>query len=165
MKTITLARIFSTFAVGLALLACPSRSHASSQAAEVMPVGDNTFSVTRTAKSAFSRDTEKLKAEVEEDAAKYCADQGKQLKVVSLSVKKPFFSTGYASATLVFKALTAVEIEQASATSAAASPSERPGNTGDMYNDLMKLDDLRKKGILTDDEFQSEKKKILARSK
>ena len=167
MKTITLGRILSTLAVGIALLGCPSLSLASAPAApEVVPLGDNTFSITRAATSAFSRDTEKLKAEVQEDAAKYCADQGKQLKVVDLSAKKPFFSTGYASAKIVFKPLTTAEIEQTNSGSAAANSSgERPGNTGDIYNDLMKLDDLRKKGILTDDEFQSEKRKVLARSK
>ena len=34
--------------------------------------------------------------------------------------------------------------------------------TDDLYAQLTKLDDLRKKGILTDEEFQAEKKKILS---
>ena len=35
----------------------------------------------------------------------------------------------------------------------------------DGYAELVKLDELRKKGIITEAEFQSEKKKVLARSK
>ena len=31
----------------------------------------------------------------------------------------------------------------------------------DLYTELMKLDDLRKKGILTDEEFDEQKKKLL----
>jgi hypothetical protein len=43
-------------------------------------------------------------------------------------------------------------------------PVERRLTTDELYNELVKLDDLRKKGILTDDEFQAEKKKLLSRS-
>lgn len=35
--------------------------------------------------------------------------------------------------------------------------------TDDLYARLVILDDLRKKGILTDEQFQAEKKKILSR--
>ena len=31
----------------------------------------------------------------------------------------------------------------------------------DLYSELMKLDDLRNKGILTDEEFEAQKKKLL----
>ena len=33
--------------------------------------------------------------------------------------------------------------------------------TKDVYSELMKLDELRKKGILTEEEFQTQKKKVL----
>ena len=42
--------------------------------------------------------------------------------------------------------------------------SEKPA-AGDLYTELIKLDDLRKRGILTEEEFQAEKKKVLSRSK
>ena len=35
-------------------------------------------------------------------------------------------------------------------------------STDELVTELTKLDDLRKKGILTDDEFQAEKKKVLS---
>ncbi len=39
-----------------------------------------------------------------------------------------------------------------------AQPSEKGP---DLYNELIKLDDLRKRGILTEEEFQAQKKKLL----
>jgi len=161
-KTTAPGRILSTFTLGIALLGCPAITHAKSVPSEITAIGENTFSLTRTARTALTRDTDQMKEELQADAAKYCADLGKQMKVIDLTAKKPFFGTGYASATIIFKAVTTAELEQANAH--ATSP-ERPSMTGDLYNDLTKLDDLRKKGILTEEEFQSEKKKVLARSK
>ncbi len=161
-QTNTLGRILSSFAVSILLLASPTLSPAAtSTPAQVVTLGNNTFSISRAATNGFNRDVEVLKTDVQEDAAKYCAAQGKELKVVELTAKRPFFGTGYASAKIVFKALNPGETDQP----AAGETSARLSGTGDMYNDLMKLDELRKKGILTDDEFQIEKKKVLARSK
>ena len=41
------------------------------------------------------------------------------------------------------------------------SPTRPAPSTEDIYTRLTKLDDLRKKGIITDDEFNAQKKKIL----
>jgi hypothetical protein len=134
-------------------------------------VGDNTFSITETGKTAFARDTDKMRADVQEQATSYCVAQGKQLKVLELTSEKPFFSTGYASAKIVFKAVAPGEVEPAPSMAATSNPAgssatmERPTATGDLYTDLMKLDELHRKGILTDKEFKAEKKKVLARSK
>jgi hypothetical protein len=134
-------------------------------------MGDNTWSITREAGSAFQRDLDKLKAEATEAATKFCADQGKQMRVISLTGKVPMFSTGYARAKIVFKALnpgdpelTAPVIEPGAPGPAVYAPVERRLTTDELYNELVKLDDLRKKGILTDDEFQAEKKKLLSHS-
>jgi hypothetical protein len=46
-------------------------------------------------------------------------------------------------------------------------PSQPPmiadGNkgTGDLYSEMLKLDDLKKRGLITDDEFQMQKRKLL----
>jgi hypothetical protein len=177
-NTSTLGRILPLFAIGLALLGSPLMSRASSPApAQVVPVGDNTFSITRTGKTAFDRDTDKMRADIREQATKYCATQGKELKILEITSDKPFFSTGYASAKIVFKAVAPGEVEPVSAPATAASASsmtnqdmtnhtvERATPTDELYNELMKLDELRQKGILTDKEFKAEKKKVLDRSK
>jgi len=38
---------------------------------------------------------------------------------------------------------------------------QEPDDKPDLYTELMKLDDLRDKGILTDEEFETQKKKLL----
>ena len=144
-------------------------------------MGNNTYSITRVARHALDRDIDALKAQAMEDATRFCATRGKQLKVVSMTEEKPWISVGYFKATIIFKALNAGDPELTSASApvaAYAQPTymastpppaptaapEKPVTTGDLYTALMQLDDLRKKGILTDEEFQSEKQKILKRS-
>lgn len=136
-------------------------------------MGDNTWSITREAGSAFNRDLDKLKAEVTDAATKFCADQGKQMKVISLTGKVPTFSLGYAHAKIVFMALNPGDPQLTAPVAVPGAPQmvyapapvvERHLTTDELYNELVKLDDLRKKGILTDDEFQAEKKKLLSRS-
>ena len=138
----------------------------SNAAPAIISAGDNTFSITRQASNGFSRDVEALKTEVQAEAAKYCAENGKQLRVVSLTSEKPRFALGYASAKIVFKALDAADPDLKPAPAITApGPIEHTTPTDDLYTELVKLDDLRKKGILTDEEFQSEKKKVLNRSR
>jgi hypothetical protein len=42
-----------------------------------------------------------------------------------------------------------------------AKPASQPEKVSDLYADLIKLDELRKRGILTEEEFQAQKKKLL----
>lgn len=135
-------------------------------------MGNNTFSITCEASNAFHRDIDKLKADATDAANKYCAEQGKQLRLISLTGKVPMFATGYARAKIVFQALNPGDpmlsmpvVEPGAAPAAAPLVMAPPRLTTDeLYSELVKLDDLRKKGILTDDEFQAEKKKLLSRS-
>ena len=147
-------------------------------------MGDNTFSITRVAKDGFHRNVEALKTQALEDAASFCAARGKQLKVVDVKQEKPWFSLGYCKATVVFKALNAGDPELTAAPPPApgsvrtiyiatsqpltAPPPpvvrEKPITTSELVTALTQLDDLRKKGILTEEEFQSEKQKVLKRS-
>ena len=194
-------RILSGLSFCLAMVGCTSNPR-------VISMGSNTYTVTREAATVFSRDTEALTAKAKEDAAKFCAARGKQLKVVDILVDKPFPTTGYAKAKIVFQAVdagdsslasepapvaagerpTPVEVTERPAPSTAGEKpapievnerpapitvsdrpapveiSERPA-TGDLYTELIKLDELRKRGILTEEEFQAEKKKVLNRSK
>jgi hypothetical protein len=163
--------------LSVSLLCLAPAGYASPPPAPVS-MGDNTYSITREAGSAFNRDIEKLKEDATDAASKFCADQGKQMKVISLTGKVPMFATGYAKAKIVFKALSPGDPELTSVPAAPGAPaSYAPGapapyyapaekhlTTDDLYNQLVKLDDLRKKGILTDDEFQAEKKKLLTHS-
>lgn len=147
-NTRTVGRIPSALAICVALAGCASNMH-------VVSMGNNTYTITRDAVTVFSRNTEVLKAQAKEDAAKFCASKGKQLKVVDITVEKPRLTTGYAKAKIVFQAVDAED----------SSPTVAPATVDLLYAELIKLDDLRKRGILTEEEFQAEKKKVLNRSK
>jgi len=167
--TVKLTPLGSLFSVALLCLA--SSGFASSPPPPPVSMGDNTWSIKCEAPNAFVWDVDKLKAEATDDATKFCADRGKQMKVISVTGKAPFFGTGYAWAKIVFKALDANDPELLAPVAVPGAPAqviyapvERRLTTDQLYSELVKLDDLRKKGILTDDEFQAEKKKLLSKS-
>ena len=162
MNTLPLRKIVSALCCYLALLGF---AHAADS--DAVPMGDNTYSITRKASSAFHRDTDVLKANAKDAAAKFCAAQSKEMKIISLTSERPLPTLGYAKAKIVFKALAAgdPELTRQPEPTIAISGTQVQANSGDLYSDLIKLDDLRKKGILTDDEFQVEKKKLLKRNR
>jgi hypothetical protein len=142
--------------------------------AQFQAIDGNTFAITRTATTGFDRDVEKFTQEAKEDAGKYCADKGKTLKILSVTSEQPHYGGGYSWAKVVFKALDAGDPaltapEPAPALVASGGTTTvtgvLPTYAGDLYAELLKLDDLRKRGLLTDKEFEQEKKKLLKRSK
>ena len=54
-----------------------------------------------------------------------------------------------------------VIIEKDSNISIDVTTKDKSENTKDVYTELIKLDDLRKKGIITEEEFEAQKKKLL----
>lgn len=145
------------------------------RASEVSPVtslGDNTYTLTVKASTKFTRNTTKLKNQGIEAAKDFCAKEGKQFKLVSADEDKQMYLVGpMAKVVLTFKALNAGDPELAGASTvatqpmvAAAPPPPPPRITTDELRDeLTKLDDLRKKGLLTDAEFDALKQKLLSR--
>jgi hypothetical protein len=148
-------------------------SAAEPAAPKVENLGNNTYRVSASATHKFTRNTEKLKAEATAAASAFCAAQGKQLKIVKVDESKSFYGVGdMAKATVTFKALDLSDPELAGSAVAAPSGSPTPSaapaaplTNEALYADLLRLDDLRKKGILTEEEFAAEKKKVLERSK
>jgi hypothetical protein len=136
---------------------------------KIESLGNNTYTATRQAKNAFNRDIDALKAAAMDDANKYCREHGKEIKVLSAVTDKPWFSTGYANAKIVFKALDAGDPEltrvpePVGAAAGAANLAVAPA--GDLYTEILKLDDLRKRGLLSDKEFEAQKKKLLKHSR
>jgi len=163
-KTSTLGRVLSPLLFCAVLLTCAAKVP---DLEPVVPLGDNTYSVVREASNTFMRDIEKLKAEARDAAEKFCSAQGKQMKEVSLVTEKPWPTIGLFKATLVFKAIKPGEQEPTPTVPSVAAvvSSNTAAGSDDFYSALIKLDDLRKKGILTDKEFDAQKKRILKNSK
>lgn len=134
---------------------------------QVVPLGNNTYRLTVKATHKFTRNTQKLKDRAREEAAQFCAKEGKQLKVVSFTEDKSFYLVGdFAQVTLTFQTLSPGDPQLVAPAEAPGKPAVTSGLTTEaLYADLLRLDDLHKKGILTDAEFDEEKKKVLARSK
>jgi hypothetical protein len=135
------------------------------------PLGDDTYTVTVHATHKFTRNTKKLEALATEAAEAFCAKEGKVMMLVSTDDKRGMYGMGgFATATITFKALEPGDRELANT---AASNSQAPHVSGpvpatptdSLFSELTKLDELRKRGILTEEEFAAEKKKVLARSK
>jgi len=164
--------LFACLASSIGLLALPCRADTNP---EIVPLGHDTYSLTRSANNGFTRNTEKLKAQALVDAAAYCAKLHKELKVVSTTEEKPLLPlTGFASAKVVFKALDANDPELLAPSAPAPRPSaETPAvaasvspqtETDVLYKNLTELDDLRKRGLLTEEEFQAKRKKLVEKS-
>lgn len=160
-------------ALVMSLVAVPARAV---QNPQIESVGANTFALTQTATNGFDLNTDALKDLALKNASEFCAARQKQLKVVETMVWRPRFRTlGFSYAKVVFKALDADDPElvappapplaEAGVPPAAAEPGQPESATGQLYNDLLKLDDLRKRGILTEKEYQTQKKKVLKQSK
>jgi hypothetical protein len=149
-------------------LLCALFATLASAAPRIVPLGDGSYSVTVEAAHKFTRNTDKLKAEATQAAADFCQQQGKHLKIVAVTQNKSMFLVGdMASATLTFKALDLADPELArpAPVPAGADPAVAPITNEQLYADLLRLDDLHKKGILSDAEFAAEKKKVLDRSR
>ncbi|MDD2764885.1 MAG: SHOCT domain-containing protein [Opitutaceae bacterium] len=159
----TPAGLMAAFSLCIALMGCASASNITS-------LGNDTYSITREATTAFTRNPERLADEARDAAAKFCASEGKEMKIVSVKAGEPHFGGGYASAKIVFKALkpgdpalTSEPVPAEPVEQPMAAPAPAPAST-DLYAELTKLDELRQKGILTEEEFQAQKKKVLVRS-
>jgi hypothetical protein len=149
-------------------LAFISLAHAA-PSLRVESLGNNTYSVVCQAGNGFTRDAEALKAQALDKAAAYCAEMHKEMKLISATAEKPkIMFTGYAHAKVVFKALDANDpelhapvVNPSSGGTYSAAAQEATRSTDQLTYDLNKLDDLRKRGLISDEEFQTLKKKVL----
>jgi hypothetical protein len=143
---------------------------------------DTTYIVTRQAATGFSG-AGTLKADAINEAARFCEARGKILKVVAVTEAHPPYILGnFPKAEVVFKALspgnpeldrqseydssgTQIRVGSSLVNRSEVKMSVDRQEAGDIYANLEKLDELRKKGILSEDEFQKEKTRLLGAQK
>jgi hypothetical protein len=168
--------LFSCLFAVLVLTPAITRASSDDYTLEIKAQGDNTYVLTRWASTGFARNTDKLKERALADAQAYCDKLHRVLKVIDVTKHRPFIpTTGFPYARVTFMALdpndpilhapaSAPMAAPAQAWGAAPASSSPPTPTSALYSDLMKLEDLRQRGILTDDEFQKLKTRLINKS-
>jgi len=137
----------------IALLVCGCASNSG-----IIPTGADTYMVSRQAATGFSG-LGTLKADALEEATQYCLRENKNLHVISATEAEPPFIFGnFPKANVQFKC---VDVATEDTNTVTADTSDQAKIRKDVYDELLKLNDLRERGILTDAEFDAEKKKLL----
>ncbi len=116
--------------------------------AEVTPVSDDTFVIRRSDKGGIFGNTAKMRDKVLREAEEFAAERGKIVETVTLSETGKGFMR-FAKIEYTFRLVDAETTVKAD---------ERPT---DLYTELKKLAELRDDGLLTDEEFETEKKELL----
>lgn len=139
----------------------------------VVQIGKETYMVSRQAATGFSG-SGTLKAEAFQEATTYCESQSKSLQVVSThEAMPPYILANFPKAEIQFMCLSPNDIElsrpklKKEADTVIEVKRDRPikpetGVKNDLYSELLKLDDLKKRGILSEAEFDAQKKKLLS---
>jgi hypothetical protein len=128
--------------------------------------------VSRQAATGFSG-SGTLKAEAFQEANQYCTNLGKSLQVANTyEASPPYILANFPKAEIKFMCLDAkdIELNRPKLRKEADSVIEVKQDThikdefiksNDVYAELIKLDDLRKKGIISEMEFDVQKKHLL----
>jgi hypothetical protein len=141
----------------------------------IVKLSPDTYLLSRTDKGGLFGNASAMKAEVINEANEFAAKQGKIAIPISLN-DSPMFIGHFASVDYQFRVVDAsdpeaqrvnlvprpdVVIEKTEKTSVDVRTKDQSNHQKDVYAELIKLDDLRKRGILSDTEFEEQKKKLL----
>jgi hypothetical protein len=143
--------------------------------APAVPLGDDTYMISQTSAGGIFRSMSSLKTEVIQQANSFAASKGKV--AIPLASKEspaypghmPSFDYQFrlvdksdpraAGGALVPRPDVVVDVHTDTA------PASKPAAASkDVYVELIELDDLRKRGIITDSEFDAQKAKLLSGS-
>jgi hypothetical protein len=148
-------------------------------APQISELSGGTYSISRTDKGGSMSDVGATKTEMMREANEFAAKRGKVVSTVSMN-ETPTPVQGFTAIEYRFKlvdkealpkpVILSTSSNTMSNTSVGATQAANPvspltkaqgPHSIDIYSELIKLDELRKRGILTEDEFAREKKKIL----
>ncbi|PCI09342.1 MAG: hypothetical protein COB77_00030 [Gammaproteobacteria bacterium] len=132
---------------------------------DVKKLSDDTYMLYREDHGDYFSGSSSLENAVISDANDYAEKKGKvAIEVSSHATPKGEGASQWASFEYKFKIVDENDplVKQAKlASEAEGINKDNSAKFKDTYTELLQLDDLRKKGILTEDEFQSQKAKIL----
>ena len=143
--------------------------------AVAIPMGNDTYMISQTSAGGIFRSMSSLKTEVMTRANAFAESKGK-VAVPIASNESPAYPGHMPNFEYQFRLVDKddprasggalipradVVIEQKTTTSADVHVKEQTEKSKDVYTELLKLDDLRKRGIITEAEFELQKKKLL----
>lgn len=136
----------------------------------VVQLSPDTYLVTRTDKGGAFGSAAAMKADAIREASEFAAGQGKVAIPLHLR-ETPAAPGSFASVEYQFRVLDksdpeARRVSLVPRSEVAADKADKPDSGGidvrpDVYRDLIRLDELRKRGILTEAEFEAQKRKLL----
>lgn len=143
---------------------------------EIIPMGTDTYMISQTSAGGMFTNMSALKSEVIKRANAFAASKDKvAIPLASHTTppgpgQMPNFEYQFrlvdrddpraTGAALVPRPDMVIENNVNAPPSSSAAKGELKSN--DLYSELVKLDDLRKRGIISEDEFESQKKKLLS---
>lgn len=142
---------------------------------DVLRISEDTYMITRTSFAGMFANMSRMKSRVINQANEFAESQGKVAIPISERQRRP--NPGFPSYEYQFRLVDADNPGAQSAALEAGPDAVVQSNQNidadvriendsdaetDLYTELLKLDDLRKRGILTDDEFEELKGKLLS---
>jgi len=134
----------------------------------VVQLSPDTYMVSRTDKAGAFGSASAMKVDAIREASEFAAGQGKVAIPLHLR-ETPAAAGSFASVEYQFRVLDKSDPEARRVSlvprAEGASPEKTDTSgidvTSDVYRDLIRLDDLRRRGILTEAEFEARKRKLL----
>lgn len=122
------------------------------QSSGVVEVSDNVYKISLKSAGGMFADEVKMRSEVVSQANNFAASKGKVAVEITTHSDRPI-ALGLPKVEYVFKLADKVSGEASN---------QKPK---DYYDEIVRLDDLRKKGLITDAEYEAQKTKILSVTK
>lgn len=143
--------------------------------APAIPMGNDTYMISQTSAGGVFKSMSSLKAEVMERANAFAASKG-QVAVPIAARESPAYPGHMPNFEYQFRLVdrsdpraeggaliarpdTVVEVHNNAPPTPASPPAAK---SSDVYTELLKLDDLRKRGIISEQEFEAQKAKVLS---
>lgn len=157
----------------IALIIVSAGSIGCTTGSQVMPASGGAYTVTKSGTTGFTS-LGVLRKEAYEDANKFARSKGMAAEVISVNEVPAGFAR-WPQVDLRFRLVSATERESSGKTPALTirtqAGHDAMGNPTagevtatkeiDLYTELKKLGELKEKGLLTEEEFQKEKKRLL----
>lgn len=142
----------------------------------IVKMSEDTYMLSRTDKGGVFGNASAMKADVIREANEFAERQGKIAVPLSMN-ESPMYIGHFASVDYQFRVVDKsdpeagrvnlvprpnVVIETTERTSVDVRTKDQTERKKNVFDELIKLDDLRKRGILSDAEFEAQKKKLLS---